>query len=181
MKRTVLERIENLKGMIDRRENPMKVKDEVHAIFEMINQEQDENVKDKALGKMLELALNMVTELDESPLGKIMSVIEKAENANGKVIPVKVNVHEYLDAIVIETDKKLSYSRLIHVIERAVPNFEDNIDDLLSAGLDKKEKQIKIDYINDNHKSIILDLTKWNLSNECLEIYTEGLVEYIQK
>lgn len=180
MKKTVLERITDLQGMIDRRENPVKVKEEVHAIFEMISQEQDKNVKDKALDAMFKLAFHMVEELDESPLSRLMSALE-GMNKKAKIVPVEVNVHEYLDAIVIETDKRLPYSKLMHVIERAVPQFEERISDLFSAELNREEKRVEIDYIDEKHKSIILDLSKWELSEEGLTLYVEGLVEYIQK
>lgn len=181
MKKTVLEKIANLKGMIDRRENPLIVKEQVDAIFEMINQEQDEQIKNKALDAMLSLVMDMVTEIDESPLTKLMDVLKKIEKKEKKVTPVQVNVHEYLDAIVIETNVKLPYSKMMDVIKKVVPEFEGRITELFSAELDKSEKQITMDYMHDKYKSVILDVNKWNLSDECLEIYTEGLVEYIQK
>lgn len=179
MKKTILERIANLQEMIDRRESAFKVKAEVHAIFEMINKEEDKQIKDKALDAMLSLAFNMVTELDELPLTRLLDILQRKEKT--RVIPVTVHVHEYIDAIVIETDKKIPYSNLMTVINKAVPKFEDNIDEIKSICLNKKDNQIEIDFKNVDNKSIILSLEKWNLNIDCMEIYVEGFVEYIKK
>lgn len=181
MERTVLERIENLKAMMDRRESPELVKAEVRNIFDMLDKEQDITVKDKGMNAMFKVACDLMSEVDESPLMKLMEVLDKAKNLKGKITPVEVKVNQFLDATVIEVSQKVPYTKLMHIFNKAVKGFDENIKDLYCASYDKEDKLLHIDYKDNKHKSVVLDVTKWNLSEETIEVYIEGLVEYIAK
>lgn len=131
MKKTVFERIENLREMMERMENPEVVSEEVHNIFEMINKMEDRETKHKAMGEMMKMALEMVAQVEESPLARILNILG---NKNTKVTPVNIKVNTYLDATLIEISKKIPYSKLIEILNKATKNnFEKTTQDLFFA------------------------------------------------
>lgn len=172
MKRTVLEKIAGLKGMMDRMESPELVMAEVNEIMDAINKEQDKEKKDQALGAMMKLTLDM---MKESPLEKLLERLDK------KAIPVRVEVNAYLDVTVIKIDKKVPYSNLLSILNKARDNFDQDTKDLYSAKYSVEKKHLVIDYRNEKHNDIIIDMAEWNLSEEVAKVYVEGFVEYLKK
>lgn len=175
MKKTILERIENLKGMMNRMEHPDLVVAEVTEIFDTIHKTQDEEIKEVAMLAMAELAVDLMT---ESPLSSLLNKLGKKER---KVIPVNIKVSDYLDATVIKIDKKIPYKNLLSILNKARKNFDETTDSLFSASYCKTDKRLHMEYIKDIHKEIIIDMSAWNMSDELAEVYVSGLVEYISK
>lgn len=178
MERTVLERIAGLKGMMDRMVHPDLVMAEVKDIFATIEKIEDKETKDKAMIAMLGVAVDMMNEVKQSPLSKVLDILGKSEK---KFVPINIHVSEYLDATLIEIDKKVPYGELYNILTKARSNFEETIDNLFSATYCKSDKLFNIEYIEDKHKDIVIDMSEWNMSEEVAEVYAEGFVEYISK
>lgn len=176
MKRTVLERIAGLKEMMDRMESPELVMAEVNEIMDAINKEQDKEKKDQALGAMMKLTLDM---MKETPIERLIKGLD--ERVSKKVIPVEIKVKQYLDTTIIEIDKKVPYSNLLRILRKVRNTFDQDMKDLYSASYDAEDKHLVIDYKNEIHKDIIIDMSKWNLNEEVAEVYIEGFVEYLAK
>lgn len=175
MKRTVLEKIVALKGMIFRLEHPELVIKEMKNIFEMIDHVEDTVIKEKALVALAKLSVDMMKEVDLDLLETLKDIDES------KVVNVKIDVEQYLDVTVINIDRKIPYSQLSNVLNKVMNNFNKTEKHIDFLGYSKEDKCIFISYNENRYKDIFIKIKKWNLSDDVAEVYTEGFAEYLQK
>ena len=166
MKNTVLERIENLKESITRFESPDKVISEVRAIFKAIDLMENEDEREQAMGKMLSIAMFLIGEVEKI---KVPEFSEMLTNKVRRIQTVNVQVSNYINADVVKIDKKIPYSE----------DFDSCIDGLVSLIYNKVKKHIEFNLPDE--KDLILNVESWGLSDESIDIYIEGLVEYLTK
>ena len=171
MKNTVLEKIANLKESLIRKDEMKEVESQVKDIFKTIDSMQDREEKHQAMDAMMDIAIFLMGEI-----GKFQKVLE---GTSKKVQEVKVQVNKYIDADVVETDKRVSYSELCAILNEVKEDFESSIEDMISISYNKDKEVIEFDYLN--KRDLAVSIAPWNLSEESIEIYIEGFVEYIQK
>lgn len=171
MKNTVLEKIANLKESLIRKDEMKEVESQVKDIFKTIDSMQDREEKHQAMDAMMDIAIFLMGEI-----GKFQKVLE---GTSKKVQEVKVQVNKYIDADVVETDKRVSYSELCAILNEVKEDFESSIEDMISISYNKSIKVIEFDYLN--KRGLAVSVAPWNLSDESIDTYIEGFVEYIQK
>ena len=176
--KTTMERITNLREMLNRKESPSLVMAELHEVMNAIDNENDKNKRKQALDAMLELTVDMMM---ETPMAKLLSLIDEKISKNKEPIQVGVKINEYIDATLIEIDKKIPYRNLLKIIKKVRKTFDQDVKDLYSARYDADDKHLMIDYKEEKQKCIVIDLSQWNLSDEVAEVYIEGFVEYLAK
>lgn len=176
MKNTVLERIENLKESIARFESPDKVISEVKAIFKAIELMENEDEREQAMGKMLSIAMFLIGETEKI---KVPEFSEMLTNKVRRIQTVNVQVSNYINADVVKISKKIPYSELCTVLNKVREDFNSCTDDLVSLIYNKVKKHIEFNIPDE--KDLILDVESWDLSDESIDIYIEGLVEYLTK
>lgn len=79
----------------------------------------------------------------------------------------------------MEIDKRVPYSELCIILNKVREGFESSIEDTISISYNKEKELIEFDYLN--KKDLAINISPWNLSDESIDIYIEGFVEYIQK
>lgn len=158
MNNTILKRIADLKESIIKMDDIKKVESETRAIFDVIDQIENEEEKYQAMDAMIDIAIEM---------------IEKKPKTKVKSISVKVN--RYLDATVVEVSEKILYSELLEVLEEVQEDFKDEI---ISLAVDKRKKCMEIEFMNS--EDIIVPVKHWKLCDESKDIYMEGFAEYLE-
>ena len=185
MKRTAFERIAGLKRMIRNHENSKLIMEEVESILNQIESIENQIEKSKAMLAMLEVAVDSIEEVDGlediKPSGKIGDILDMLIDRKSKTKELHIKVKEYNNATVIEIDKKITYSKLIEVLNDVRKDFDKTTDKLLSASYNKKKEKLILDYIHSDIKNIVIDMSSWNMSTDVAEVYVEGLAEYISK
>lgn len=158
MNNTILKRIADLKESIIKMDDIKKVESETRAIFDVIDQIENEEEKYQAMDAMIDIAIEM---------------IEKKPKTKVKSISVKVN--RYLDATVVEVSEKILYSELLEVLEEVQEDFKDEI---ISLAVDRRKKCMEIEFMNS--EDIIVPVKHWKLCDESKDIYMEGFAEYLE-
>ena len=182
MKNTVLERIANLKESIIRMDDIKKVESETRAIFDLINQIENKEEKDQAMDAMMDIAIYMIKDIEQSEITKLLDMLKMVSESKPrkKVKSINVKVNQYLDATLVEVSEKIPYSELVDVLEKVKENFkEDFKDEIISLGIDRKKKCMELTFIKGN--DIIVPIKHWNLNDESKDIYMEGFAEYLER
>ena len=176
MKNIVLEKIANLKESLIRRDEMKEVESQVQDIFKMIDSIESKEEKHQAMDAMMDIAIFLMGEIGKF---QISDFIKALESKSKKVQKIKVQVNRYIDVDLVEIDKRVSYSGLCTVLNKVREDFESSIDDMTSISYNKSKEVIEFDY--PNKRGLVVSVTPWNLSDESINIYIEGFVEYIQK
>lgn len=177
MKRTVFERIKTLKGAIERMDDISVVTKETDAIFSEIDKLEGEEKK-KALDAMMDIAIDMMNDMKEPRIAKLLdmlNMVSKSKRPRKKVKSINVRVNQYLDATVVEVSEKIPYSELVYVLEKIKEDFKDEI---ISLGIDRKKKCMELEFMNGN--DVIVPVKHWKLCDESKDIYMEGFAEYLE-
>lgn len=185
MKRTVSEKIVGLKRMIRNYENPKLIMEEVESILNQIESIENQIEKSKAMLAMLEIAVDLIEKVDGvediKPSGKIGDILDMLSDRKSKVKELHIKVKEYNNSTIIEIDKKITYSKLIEVLNNVRKDFDETTNKLFSASYHRKKKKLILDYIHSDIKNIVIDMSSWNMSTDVAKVYVEGLAEYISK
>lgn len=176
MKNIVLEKIANLKESLIRRDEMKEVESQVQDIFKMIDSIESKEEKHQAMDAMMDIAIFLMGEIGKF---QISDFIKALESKSKKVQKIKVQVNRYIDVDLVEIDKRVSYSGLCTVLNKVREDFESSIDDMTSISYNKSKEVIEFDYLN--KRGLVVSVAPWNLSDESINIYIEGFVEYIQK
>lgn len=176
MKNIVLEKIANLKESLIRRDEMKEVESQVQDIFKMIDSIESKEEKHQAMDAMMDIAIFLMGEIGKS---QISDFIKALESKSKKVQNIKVQVNRYIDVDLVEIDKRVPYSELCTVLNKVREDFESSIDDMISISYNKDKELIEFDYLN--KKDLAINISPWNLSDESIDIYIEGFVEYISK
>lgn len=132
--------------------------------------------KHQAMDAMMDIAIFLMGEIGKF---QISDFIKALESKSKKVQKIKVQVNRYIDVDLVEIDKRVPYSELCTVLNKVREDFESSIDDMISISYNKNKEVIEFDYLN--KRDLAVSIAPWNLSEESIEIYIEGFVEYIQK
>lgn len=176
MKNIVLEKIANLKESLIRRDEMKEVESQVQDIFKMIDSIESKEEKHQAMDAMMDIAIFLMGEIGKF---QISDFIKALESKSKKVQNIKVQVNRYIDVDLVEIDKRVPYSELCTVLNKVREDFESSIDDMISISYNKDKELIEFDYLN--KKDLAINISPWNLSDESIDIYIEGFVEYISK
>ena len=176
MKNIVLEKIANLKESLIRRDEMKEVESQVQDIFKMIDSIESKEEKHQAMDAMMDIAIFLMGEIGKF---QISDFIKALESKSKKVQKIKVQVNRYIDVDLVEIDKRVPYSELCTVLNKVREDFESSIDDMTSISYNKSKEVIEFDYLN--KRDLAVSVAPWNLSDESIDIYIEGFVEYIQK
>lgn len=179
MKDSLFKKITNLEKMIENFESPENIMKEVENIFSMIDKA-DDDVKEKAMMLMVEMAMHLLQGLDEKALGKLISMLKMLdEEVTTKETIVKVK--EFKDAYLININKRTPYGNLVSTLSKITKKFDESLDELEGIFYNKKLKTLHFEYETDTYKEIILEIESWKMSEETIEVYAEGLIEYLEK
>ena len=153
---------------------------------ELLKECKDTNFLKKELSEIFSQLDEMEVSIDklmaQMALTKIaLELSEEMENmeTEERVQEVRVDVKHYLNGTIVEIDKKIPYSELFKVLCNVMDNFEEQIEDYEVIDFDMEKQQLHIEFVDE--ESLILDLSKWNLSEEVADVYVEGFVEYLEK
>ena len=171
MENIVLEKIANLKESLIRRDGMKEVESQVQDIFKMIDSIESKEEKHQAMDAMMGIAIFLMGEI-----GKFKKALE---GTSKKVQEVRVQVNKYIDADVVEINKRVSYSELCTILNEVKEDFESSMEDMISISHNKSKEIIEFDYLN--KKDLVVSVAPWNLSDESIDMYIEGFIEYIQK
>ena len=176
MKNIVLEKIANLKESLIRRDEMKEVESQVQDIFKMIDSIESKEEKHQAMDAMIDIAIFLMGEIGKFQASDLLKALE---GKSKKVQEVKVQVNKYIDVDVVEIDKRVPYSELCIILNKVKEDFESSIEDMISISYNKSKEVIEFDYLN--KRDLAVSVAPWNLSDESINIYIEGFVEYIQK
>ena len=176
MKNIVLEKIANLKESLIRRDRMKEVELQVQDIFKMIDSIESKEEKHQAMDAMMDIAIFLMGEIGKFQASDLLKALE---GKSKKVQEVKVQVNKYIDVDVVEIDKRVPYSELCIILNKIRKDFESSVEDITTLSYNKVKEVIEIDYLD--KRGIAISIAPWNLSEESIEIYIEGFVEYIQK
>lgn len=176
MKNTVLEKIANLKESLIRKDAIQEVESQVQDIFKTIDSIQDREEKHQAMNAMLDIAVFLMREIGKFQVSDFLKALEIKSK---KVQDIRVQVNRYLDVDLVEIDKRVPYSELCTILNKVREGFESSMEDVISVSYNKEKEVIEFDYLN--KKDLAVSITPWNLSDESIDIYIEGFVEYMQK
>ena len=171
MKNIVLEKIANLKESLIRRDEMKEVESQVQDIFKMIDSIESKEEKHQAMDAMMDIAIFLMREIGKFQISDFIKALESKSK--------KVQVNKYIDADVVEIDKRVPYSELCIILNKVKEDFESSIEDMISISYNKSKEVIEFDYLN--KRGLVVSVAPWNLSDESIDIYIEGFVEYIQK
>ena len=171
MKNIVLEKIANLKESLIRRDEMKEVESQVQDIFKMIDSIESKEEKHQAMDAMMDIAIFLMREIGKFQISDFIKALESKSK--------KVQVNKYIDVDVVEIDKRVPYSELCTILNKVKEDFESSIEDMISISYNKSKEVIEFDYLN--KRGLVVSVAPWNLSDESIDIYIEGFVEYIQK
>ena len=176
MKNIVLEKIANLKESLIRRDEMKEVESQVQDIFKMIDSIENKEEKHQAMDAMMDIAIFLMGEIGKFQVSDILKALGTKSK---KVQNIKVQVNRYLDVDLVEIDNRVPYSELCTILNKVKEDFESSIEDITTLSYNKVKEVMEIDYLD--KRGIAISIAPWNLSEESIEIYIEGFVEYIQK
>ena len=162
----MLKRIQRFEEMIKECKDAKLLKKELSEIFSQLDEMEVSIDKLMAQMALTKIALELSEEMEN------METEERVQE-------VRVDVKHYLDGTIVVIDKKIPYSELFKVLCNAMDNFEEQIEDYTVIDFDMEKQQLHIEFVDE--ESLILDLSKWNLSEEVADVYVEGFVEYLEK
>ena len=179
MKNTVLAKIENLKESLIRKDSMQEVESQVKDIFSIIDSMQNKEEKHQAMDAMMDIAIFLMGEIGKFQVSDILKALGAVGVKNKKVQSINVQVSRYIDVDLVEIDKRVPYSELCTILNKVREGFESSIEDAISISYNKEKELIEFDYLN--KKDLAINISPWNLSDESIDIYIEGFVEYISK
>ena len=155
----------------------MDILKRIQRFEEMIKECKDAKLLKKELSEIFSQLDEMEVSIDK--LMAQMALTKIALELSEEMENVRVDVKHYLNGTIVEIDKKIPYSELFKVLCNVMDNFEEQIEDYTVIDFDMEKQQLHIEFVDE--ESLILDLSKWNLSEEVADVYVEGFVEYLEK
>lgn len=164
----MLKRIQKFEELLRECKDTNFLKKELSEIFSQLDEMEVSIDKLMAQMALTKIALDLTEEMEKMK-----------EEEEVKVEKVRVDIKHYLNGTIVEIDKKIPYSELFKVLCNVMDNFEEQIEDYTVIDFDMEKQQLHIEFVDE--ESLILDLSKWNLSEEVADVYVEGFVEYLEK